>query len=175
VWIALAIVGGLAALVAVVALVGLLLPRGHVATCAVRVPQPPQTVWDVLADHAAWPAWAPGVKSMERDGERDGRPVWRMVSRQGAMPWVIEVDDAPRRRVTRIVDDGLAFGGTWTWTIEADGAGSRVTLTEDGFIRNPAFRTIARFAFGHHATLTSFLRALARRTGDADAPVERLL
>ena len=173
-WIAVAIVGGLAALVALIALVGLFLPRDHVATCAVRVPQPPQAVWDVLADHESWPSWAPGVKAMEPGGERDGRPVWRMVSRQGAMPWVIEDDDPPRRRVTRIVDDGLAFGGTWTWMIEPDGAGSRVTLTEDGFVRNPVFRTLAHFVFGYHATLTAFLRALARRTGDAEARVERV-
>ena len=173
-WIALAVVGGLAALVALLAIVGLLVPRGHVASATVRIARPPQTVWDVLADQPSWPAWAPGVKAMERGGERDGRPVWRMISRHGAMPWVVEIDEPPRRRVTRIVDDGMAFGGAWTWTIEEDGDGARVTLTEDGFIRNPVFRTLAHFAFGYQGTIESFLRALARRLGDGDARVERL-
>jgi polyketide cyclase/dehydrase/lipid transport protein len=172
--IALVTAGAAAALVALLAVVGLLLPRGHVAAGAVRTAKPPQDVWDALADHRSWPAWAPGVKAMEPGGERDGREVWRMVSRHGAMPWVIAEDDPPRRRVTRIVDEGLAFGGTWTWTIAADGAGSRVTLTEDGFVRNPVFRALARFVFGHRATIDAFLRALARRMGDAGARVERI-
>ena len=170
----LVIAGGLAALVVLLAVAGLFVPRAHVATSAVRVSRPAQVVWDAIADYSAWPAWAPGVKAIESAGERDGSPVWRMVSRHGAMPWVIEVDEPPRRRVTRIVDDGLAFGGAWTWTIDADGAGSRVTLTEDGFIRNPVFRTLAHFAFGYHGTIESFLRALAKRLGDVDARVERL-
>lgn len=173
--IALWITGALAAPVAILAAIGACLPRGHVATSAVRIPKSPQAVWDVAADYATWNAWAPGVRSMERRPDRDGRPVWAMVTRHGAMPWVVETDDPPRRRVTRILDDGLPYGGSWTWEIVADGVGARVCVTEDGFVRNVVFRALARFVFGHHRTIEQFLAALAKRMGDDAAAVERVL
>jgi alkylated DNA nucleotide flippase Atl1 len=174
VWIVLLVVGSLAALVVLLAIAGLALPRGHVASCAVRVPRSQTEAWAVLTDYAGWPSWAPGVRAMERGPDEGGLPVWRMVSRHGVMPWVIESDDAPRRRVTRIVDDGLPYGGTWTWTVEPDGNGARISVTEEGFIRNPVFRALARFVVGYDATQKAFLRALARRLGAADARIERV-
>jgi carbon monoxide dehydrogenase subunit G len=168
------VVGGLVALVALLAAAGACLPRGHVATSAVRIAKPPQAIWDVAADYATWNAWAPGVESMERLADCAGRPVWAMVSRHGSMPWVVETDDPPRRRVTRILDDGLPFGGSWTWEIEPDGAGTRVSITEGGFIRNVVFRALARFVFGHHGTIEKFLAALAKRLGDGGTTIERV-
>ena len=168
------VVGGLVALVLLLALVGVFLPRGHVATSSVRLTASPQAVWTVLADDAAMSTWAPGVTAVERLADRDGRPAWKLVIGRHAMPLVVEIEDPPRRRVTRMLDDGLAFGGTWTWEIAADGAGSRVTVTEDGFVKNVVFRALARFAFGHHTTIETFLAALALRMGDDAARVERV-
>ena len=51
-----------------------------------------------------------------------------------------------------------------------DGAGSAVTITEDGEIRNPVFRLLARFLFGYHATAERFLVALGRRGGTEVVP-----
>jgi hypothetical protein len=167
------IVGGFVALFVLLAAVGACLPRGHVATCAVRVNATPQDVWTVVADAASMPSWAPGVTATKRLPDRDGRPVWNVVTRQGSMPTVVELEEPPRRRVTRILDDGLPFGGSWTWEIVADGDGSRVTLTEDGFVKNVVFRALARFVFGHHATIEKFLAALAKRLGEDGARVER--
>jgi hypothetical protein len=168
------IVGPLVALVLLLALVGACLPRDHVAACSTRVKASPGDVWTILVDAASWPTWAPGVVAMERLPDRDGKPVWKVVTRQGSMPSVVEVEDPPRRRVTRILDEGLAFGGSWTWDIAPDGDGSRVTLTEDGFVKNVVFRALVRFAFGPHATIEKMLAALAKRLGDDAARVERV-
>ena len=142
------ILGSLVGLVIALLAIGACLPPGHVATSGIRIGSSPQQVWDVASDYATWATWAPGVKSMERLPDRDGRAVWKMVTRQGAMAWVVEIADPPRRRVTRILDEGLPFGGSWTWEFAADGAGTRVTLTEDGVIRNLLFRALSRFVFG---------------------------
>ena len=86
---------------------------------------------------------------------------------------VMEVVEAvpPQRFVTRIADPDQPFGGTWTFEIAPDPAGSRLTITERGEVYNPIFRFMSRFIFGYTATMESFLRALRARLGaDARSP-----
>ncbi|HZD05714.1 MAG TPA: hypothetical protein VE173_12380, partial [Longimicrobiales bacterium] len=66
-----------------------------------------------------------------------------------------------------IADEGLPFGGTWTYVLEPDAGGTRVTLTEDGEIYNPFFRFMARFVFGYDGTMRSYLDGLEARMGGA--------
>jgi hypothetical protein len=88
------------------------------------------------------------------------------------MTIAIEVDEPPRRLVTRIESPpGAAFGGSWTYEIVPVPDGSRVTLTERGWIANRVFRSLARFVFGYYRTLESCLRALAIRFGETVEPV----
>jgi hypothetical protein len=73
--------------------------------------------------------------------------------------------------VTRIADETLPFGGTWTWQLEAmPGGGTRVTTTEDGFVKPALFRFLSRFVFGHHTTLRTVQLALAAKFGDDAKP-----
>ena len=51
--------------------------------------------------------------------------------------------------VTEIDDPSLGFGGTWTFSIEGTPAGSRLTITEKGFVPNPLFRLLSFYVFGH--------------------------
>jgi uncharacterized protein YndB with AHSA1/START domain len=155
----------------VLTLAGLFVPRAHVAASEVRLRAAPEAVWDALADREAWPEWAPGVRTMERLPDRDGRAVWRASSGHRPMTSVDERCEPPRILVTRIADDDLPFGGSWTWELSPDGAGTRVRLTEDGFIRVPAFRAVARFLSGYRGTQRRFLAALASRVGEPDAEV----
>ncbi len=78
---------------------------------------------------------------------------------------------APARLVTRIADERLPYGGTWTYEVEEDAGGSRVTITEDGEIYNPIFRVVSRFFLGYHATQRSYLRALGAKFGETVEPV----
>jgi hypothetical protein len=73
---------------------------------------------------------------------------------------------APRRHVTRISDPSLPFGGTWTWELRqtADG-GCEASVTEHGFVTNPLFRFVSRFVIGHHASMDTYLKHLAKRLG----------
>ena len=80
--------------------------------------------------------------------------------------------EEPRRLVTRIVDDGLPFGGTWTYDIVPIDGGSRVTITEDGWIGNPLFRFFARYVFGMNRTVDEALRGLGERFGETVLPAE---
>lgn len=173
--IALWTLGGLLALLLLIALAGAFVPREHVATSAVRLRAKPEDVWALVVDQAAWPRWHAGVKSTERLPDVEGRERWRMAHREGDLVTEVVESVAPRRYVTRIVDDGLPYGGRWIWEIEAtpDG-GTRLSITEDGFIRNVVFRALAHHVFGYHATQEAWLRAVAAKLGEGDAAVERV-
>lgn len=157
--------GGLAGLVALVAVVGAMLPVAHRATATRVVRGAPDAVWGVVTDVAGFAAWRPGLAGVERLPERDGLPVWRESTRTGPMTLQVTALAPPRKMVTRIADEGLPFGGTWTYELAPEGTDTRVTLTEDGEIYNPIFRFVARFIMGYDGTMTAYLDGLERRMG----------
>lgn len=170
----------LAALVAVVVLlllpgaVGMLLPVAHSARARAHIPAPPVEVWSVITDFSAHPTWRPDIERTEPLGERGGLPAWREVSDMGATDFVVEAATPPSRLVTRIVGEGLPYGGRWTVALAPADGGTRVTVTEHGEVYNPWFRSLSRFVFGHHGTMEAYLRALGRRFGGGEVDVERL-
>jgi polyketide cyclase/dehydrase/lipid transport protein len=167
VWIAL---GAVAALVALMALVGSLLPRDHHAVRSARFRQPVDVVWAVVADPLGSASWR-GLRSVERLPDREGRLVWKELDRRGdALMLELVEDDPPRRRVVRIADPTLPFGGAWTYALAPEADGTRLTITEDGEVRNVMFRFLARFVFGHAATIEAYLAALGRRFGEDVVP-----
>jgi Polyketide cyclase / dehydrase and lipid transport len=153
--------------VAAVALVGSFLPRHHVASRSARFHRPLQAVWDIIADPLAGASWRSDVRSVERLPDRDGRFVWREKSLSGdALTLELVVDEPRHRRVVRIADPSLPFGGTWTYELVEEGEAVRVTITEHGEVGNPVFRFLARFVFGHGGTMETFLKMLGARLGE---------
>jgi hypothetical protein len=156
----LVVVGLLAGAVIAIVAVGALLPVNHTETRTVTLRQSPDEVWKTVSDVDGYPSWRPGVRSIKRldDGfwqEYDGR---QLVTYE-------QVEATPPTRfVTRIADERLPYGGTWTVQVApaADG-GAAVTVTEDGEVYNPVFRFMSRFVFGHRATIDRYLAALAAR------------
>jgi hypothetical protein len=155
------ILAGLVGLVVLVAIVGGLLPVGHVASRSVSVAAAPEAVFDVIADVERYPEWWSDVSRVELLPAEQGRTRFRQHDANGEI--VMEIVDAarPHRLVTRIADPDQPFGGTWTWEIAPEGAGARVTITERGEVYNPIFRFLSRFVFGHTGTIESALAALA--------------
>jgi hypothetical protein len=77
----------------------------------------------------------------------------------------------PGKLIVRIADPQLPFGGTWTYEITPLSSGSSLRIREDGEIYNPVFRVLARFVFGHSATIDAYLKSLAKKFGEL-LPVE---
>jgi uncharacterized protein YndB with AHSA1/START domain len=170
--IALIIVGAIAAVIALVAIIGALLPRDHVATVTARIAAPPAAVWGAITDAANFPHWRADITRVDLLPATPTGPSWREHSRNGAITMVVDVAEPPRKLVARIADQGLPFGGKWIYEIEPDGdAASRVTITEAGSVYNPIFRFVSRFIMGHTATIDGYLRALGRRFGAEPTPV----
>jgi uncharacterized protein YndB with AHSA1/START domain len=170
---ALIILGSLFSLVALIALIGAMQPRDHVATMTATIAAPADTVWAALTDVAAYPTWRTGVKSVDVLSKAGAPLSWRETTGQGPMTFSVESFEPPRRMVARIVDEGQPFGGAWEYVVSpdrTDAGKTRVTITERGWVSNPIFRFVSRFVMGHHGTLDTFLRALSRKFGAEVVP-----
>ena len=162
------VVGVLVLVVATAAIVGAMLPQNHVASRTAQLSLSPEKVWPIVTGVSDYPAWRSDVDSVERLATRNLQ--WREVSGSDRMTFEATTLDAPSHFVTHIADKGLPFGGTWDYRIEPSGAGSRITITENGEVYNPVFRFVSKYFMGHTATIDKYLAALARRTGDTYAP-----
>lgn len=155
----------LVALVALTTLVGSLLPRDHVAARKARLPRVPAEVYAAIRDVGRAAEWRTDVKRVELLEPVGGRPRFREVSSQGTITFEMMEETVPSRLVTRIADENLPFGGSWTFELQANGEGTLITIIERGFVENVVFRALSRYVFGHHRTLEQYLRALGRRFG----------
>jgi uncharacterized protein YndB with AHSA1/START domain len=162
----LVIVAVLVGLVVIMLVIGSLLPRDHVASSSLVLRQPRDTVWKVVRDFANTASWWGEVKSSQRTPDSAGRELWEQKLKHGTMRLIITEDVPPRRLVTTIdAPADAAFGGTWTYELSEAEGGTRLTLTERGYINNRLFRFMARFIFGYHATMEGYLEALGKRFG----------
>jgi|SRR6058998_274123 len=165
------VMGSLAGLFALMALIGVFVPREHRATSTVTLRQPAESVWKVVRDFGSSPTWWPDVKIVERLPDRGGREVWRQKLSGFDVPIIVLESAPPRKLVTQIDPNaGGAFGGTWTYELTPDSSGTRIAVTETGWISNPIFRFMSRFILGYYGSLDNYLKALGRRFGDTVAP-----
>jgi hypothetical protein len=113
---------------------------------------------------AGAPDWRTGVKSYGHIG--DGK-WWEEDTHGQKVAYELVEDSPPARRVIRIADKGLPFGGTWTFEIAPAAGGSDLRIREDGEIYNVIFRFMARFFFGYTSTIETYLRDLGAKFGQA--------
>lgn len=155
------VVGGA---IALVALLGSLLPVQHTAARSMTFQQPPEQVWNIIAGP---PTWRPDVQKYEELPPQDGHRRWREYGSQGQnLTYEVLESDPPNKLVTRIADPHLPFGGTWTYVIAPNDVGSTLTITENGEVYNPIFRFVSRYIMGYTATMDRYLKALQTKLGD---------
>jgi len=158
------ILGCLAGLVALVAIIGSLLPAGHTAAVSIRLKQKPETVWATITDYAGQASWRTDLKSVERMPDQNGHQVWREKNGNTITLETLE-ETPPRRLVRKIADPSLPFGGTWTYEIAAVDGGCTITITENGEVYNVIFRAIGKL-MDPSATMRGYLKALAKKFGE---------
>ncbi|MBI3405591.1 MAG: SRPBCC family protein [Acidobacteria bacterium] len=164
------IVGSLIALGVILWLIGSLLPKDHVASRMARYNQPPEKIWEVITNVDAMTTWRKDLKSLKRLPDKNGFPAW--VEDMNGMEIPLEVTESqpPRKLVTKIAGDELAFGGTWTYEIAVANGGATLRITERGEIYNSFFRLMARFVFGYTSTMEGYLTSLGKKLGEDVSP-----
>jgi hypothetical protein len=133
----------------VMALIGLALRRDHVAARQAELPKPPAEVYAAVCARMKEPQKVKMAIDLDR----------------------APAGDTPGRVISRIADDDLPFGGRWIIDIAATDRGTRVTITEDGFIKNPLFRFLSRTVFSLTAGQEKWLRELGAVLGTPITPV----
>ena len=158
------VLGAVLGLVALMTLIGAFVPREHHATSTITLHQAPDSVWKVIRDFGGIPAWWPAIKESVRQPDKDGHEVWRQKMSGWDVPLIV-IESTPGRRLVTEIDTsaGGAFGGTWTYELAPDSAGTKISVTEAGWIGNPIFRFLSRFVFGYYGSLDAYLKSLGKR------------
>src|SRR5262249_43212870 len=142
--VALIALGVVAIMLVVLIAIGYTLPVKHRATVDATIAAPPEQVYALITNVAAFSSWRTGVQSVEVLPSQNGKRRWREVSKNGTIPFVAESEDPPNRLVGRIDSESLPFGGTWTYELRPESPGrTNLRITEDGEIYNPIFRLVS--------------------------------
>jgi hypothetical protein len=85
---------------------------------------------------------------------------------------LIVTEDAPPHRLVMTIDapPDATFGGTWTYEVTPADGGTKLTVTERGYINNALFRFMSRFIFGYHSTQDGYLKAMGAKFGEQVQP-----
>jgi hypothetical protein len=161
-WTALIVVSVIV-LVALVALIGAFLPKGHRASRTVVYSAPPESVYAAITDFAKFPEWRSGIKTVEIISNGEGETRFRENGPYGAVTYKVEERRPGSRLVTRIDDPSLPFGGKWTLEVRAVPGGSELTITEDGEVYNPIFRVMSKVVFSPYTTIDTYQADLGKR------------
>jgi hypothetical protein len=170
IYIVVAVVGGMVLLVGIVALIGSMLPKTHVASRSILLHKSPPDVYAVVRDFGSAAKWRSDLKKVEVDSPPGGPVYFREVGKSDTVNYQLIEDVPAQRMVTRIRDTNLGYSGQWTYMFAPENGGTRVTIREDGEVSNVLFRFMSRYIFGHTATIDSYLNSLAKHFGEQAIP-----
>jgi len=161
---------GLAGLVGVVLGVGSLRPRNHTVTRNVEFSKPPEQVWALILDRLNQPSWRLDVTKVESAVSPNGKPRWKETMSDGMVVTMEERSLEPvSKLVVDIADPDLPFGGTWTYRLSATAKGSRLQITENGFVK-PAMHRFVMIFMDPAATMNQYLTYLGQKLGETVTP-----
>jgi hypothetical protein len=156
--------------IVLVTLAGSLIPRTHRVAVRAAYVAPRDSVYRVIEDVARGAEWRTGLERVELLSA-PGEPLrWREVADWGTLTFERPAADPPRMLVSRIVDEGQGFGGTWTWELTPAGPGTIVVITENGVIDRPIYRLVSKYLMGYHEGIETYARDLGRRLGEEVEP-----
>ena len=150
------IVAALVLLVALVALIGWLLPATREGRAEVVISAPPGQILAVIADVEAQPDWrAVGTVTRTADG-------WEEVTARGErIRFVAQEMTATRIRLRFSSDAG--YTGEWEARLDPVAGGTRISVVERATMPSPLGRIIARVMFDPDAFATKYLEELKAR------------
>jgi len=150
----------------VMLVLGWLQPVKHSVSRSIRLSQKPEAVFAILENTTNLPAWSSAVGHVDVLPDQNGQPTVRCILKWGGIQMIMtRVEDTPPSRlvVAMAKDDGTPLG-TWTYEVSPTDEGCRVVLTEDGELKNPFFREMARLR-GLDANIKQTLSDLSKRFG----------
>jgi hypothetical protein len=139
------------------ALAGLFVSRHHTVAVTIRLQAQPTPVFATLVDFLNSSAWRSDIEHVERLVPRDGKVSFREYGEHGPVTYVVEEFLAATHLVVSIEDAELPYGGRWIYLLEPEGGGTRITITEEGFVKNPLLRFLSHYVLSQTTTLERYL------------------
>ncbi|MEE2657259.1 MAG: hypothetical protein VX733_02065 [Candidatus Latescibacterota bacterium] len=136
-------------------IIGALLPVRHEVALRTVLDAPPQHVLELISEAPMHSGWRSEVS-----GDKPPLEAASAIARE--------------RLVTRIIDDDLPFGGTWTFVVEPSGAGTRLTITERGEVYHPVIRALHHVIHDPEEMIRTYLRTLKRQLSGVEEPALEL-
>ena len=153
------IIGIVAAVIALVVVIGAMLPKHHIVTRSAFIKASPEQVFQLISGP---PDWRTDLKTYSVI-EEGGKHIVRETDKHGQTVTYERIEyRQPTLLKTVIADPNLPFGGGWTWNVQPQNDGCLVTIIEDGEIYNPVFRFVSRFLIGYTRTIDDYLTRLAQ-------------
>lgn len=150
--------------------IGSLRPTNHKVTRYVEFSKPPEQVWALMLDRLNQPSWRLDVKKVESAASPGGKPRWKETMADGMVVTLEERSIEPvSKLVVDIADPELPFGGTWTYQLTPSPKGSRLQITEDGYVKPALFRFLMIF-MDPADTMNKYLTYLGRKLGETVTP-----
>lgn len=151
--------------------IGLLLPKSHVARAEALVAAPPDRVAALIRDVEGQTRWRGGVERIEVLERRPDGLLYVEHGADGAIRFDFTEETPGRQFRSVIADPDLPFAGAWTIALEAQGGGTLVTIEEQGSVSNPIFRFFSAFVFGHDKVMKAWLADLGKEAARGRALV----
>lgn len=143
----------------VIYLIGRAQPERHSSSISFHLPRPCPVVWAALIDFSSLPQWWPAVKAIRFETRPDGTIITWNTDRRGRVIGFCTIEEkAPVHLVREITGGNLPFGGTWTYDLIPEEGGTRVNLTENGFVKPVFFRGLMKLVMKPAATMRDFER-----------------
>lgn len=150
--------------------IGAMRPTHHTVTRYVELSKPPEQVWALMVDRLNQPSWRLDVTKVESTASPNGKPRWKETMSDGMVVTMEERSLEPvSKLVVDIADPDLPFGGTWTYQLAPSPKGSRLQITEDGYVKPALFRFFMIF-MDPSDTMNKYLTYLGRKLGETVTP-----
>lgn len=143
--------------------IGSFLPEAHQATGETVIDAPPEVVWETITDASEYAGWRSDVDEVTGVSGTTGTRGWTEVPSGLSFSTVIYQPGILWR--VRIANEGLPFGGSWSYRLTPEGGGTRLAITEDGAVYSPIYRFVSRFIIGHDATIRRYLSDVEMELG----------
>src|SRR5260221_231785 len=130
--------------------VGYFLKPDHVSTTRATLNRRPDQIYDMLSDFAKWPKWNREASNARRLPDQNGHEVWLLGELILEIVQRVPLVNGVGQIFARLADPKNPFQGTWTWIIEPVGGGASLTIVEEGTIKSPVWRVLAKYLLGPH-------------------------
>ena len=156
-------VGALIFVVALIVIIGSLLPSHHIVARSALFHASPEKLFALISGSQSW---RPDLLQSSETTDAAGRRFVEETTRHKEVITYELLDIEPPISIKRrIASQNLPYSGTWSFTLQPSGQDTLVRITEDGEVSNPIFRFVSRFILGHTSTLDNYLRSLGKATG----------